>query len=228
MASNRQYVTGAEVATYTGSAAPSDNAISLAEEIIDGYVGAQDVAVPDIIYGRVSAATANTITLEISRHINVFQNNFFLFCYCEILDGTGAGQRQIIKSSTYAGLVTLMGNWSTTPDSTSHYKIYQLGKFPRDQDSFYDGITAPFIYYRSIPEAVKRATAAQVEYMATMGSAYFATDTVTLDQEKIGDYQYRRAPTAAGGKELLIAPKAKTYLRGIMNRKGRFEGTIES
>jgi len=227
MASNRQYVSSAEVATYTSSSAPTDNAISLAEEIIDGYLGPQDKAVSDIIYGRVSAATANTITLEIARHINVFQNNYFLYCYCEILDGTGAGQRQIIKSSTYAGVVTLVGNWTTPPDSTSHYKIYQLGKFPRQQDEYYDGIFSPPVYYKSIPEAVKRATAAQVEYMATQGAAYFASDSTSLNSERIGDYAYTRAQVGSS-KDLLIAPKAKTYLRGIMNRKGSFDGEIIS
>lgn len=231
MASRRQYLSQTELSQYADititNVTEADDQISQAEEIIDGYLGYQDKGMPDIITGKADSGTANTLTLETGRHHNVFQNNYFVYCECEIVAGTGAGQRQIITSSTYIGVVTLVANWSTNPDNTSFYKIYQLGKIPRDKDSFYDGIHSPFQYYKSIPEAVKRATAAQVEYMIKQGRNFFSTDATSMQSEKVGDYAYTRSSNGLGN-QALVAPKAKVYLRGIMNRKGRAVGTVDS
>lgn len=224
MSSRRQYLSQTELTQYADititDATEADDQISQAEEMIDAYVGFQCKAVPEVYFGKASGATANTITLEAGRHQNVFQNNFFMYCELEIVGGTGVGQRQIITASTLAGMVTLVGNFSVSPDTTSYYKIYQLGKFPRiEQDVWYDGIHTPTTYVKSIPEAVKRAVAAQVQYMIKMGSNFFATDATAMQSEHIGDYSYSRASSGMG-KDALIAPKAKQYLNGIMNRKG--------
>ena len=223
MASRRGYLTQAELAEYADititDTAEADDQISRAEELIDAYVGPQDKAIKYIVEGHASAGTSTTLTLE-AQHQNNMQKDYLKGCEIEIIGGTGAGQRTIITGQTYAGVVTF-GTLSTAPDSTSIYRIYQLGKFPRVKDEFYDGNDATPTYYRQIPEAVKRATAAQVQYFIEMGEKFFATDESNYTSESIGNYSYSKGEGTGGGStEKLIAPKAKAYLRGIMNRKG--------
>lgn len=224
MASRRAYLSQAELAEYADititNTTEADDRISQAEELIDTYVGFQRKAVCDTIEGRVASATSTTITLESSRHQNTYQKNYFLYCEVEIIGGTGVGQRRVITGSTYEGVITT-SSWTTTPDSTSYYRIYQLGKFPRQCDEYFDGQATPEIYVKSIPEAVKRATAAQVEYAINQGDKFFSTDASTVQSEHIGNYSYTRGNDGgSAGTSALIAPKAKSYLKGIVNRKG--------
>lgn len=220
MASRRKYLTTAEYTTFN-SGTTTDTAITNAEELIDDYVGFQCKDIREVIDGLAAGGGSNTITLEAQRHQNVFQADYLIYCVIEIIGGTGSGQLRTISSSTYAGVVTVDDAWSTAPDSTSYYKIYQLSKFPRNKDSFYDGNVTPNKYFKSIPEQVKRAVAAQVEYMAAMGADFFTGEASQLQSETIGDYSYSRgSASGGGGGNNLIAPKAKQALRGFVNRKG--------
>ena len=222
MASKRGYLNQTDLAEYANititDATEADDVISQAEELLDWYVGFQDKAIREIYEGRVAASSSTSITLEANRHQNVFEANYFLYCQVEIIGGTGSGQARIVTASTKPGVLTV-ATWTTTPSTDSYYKIYQLGRFPRTKDSYYDGQVATPIYSKSIPEAVRRATAAQVQYIIKMGDNFFAGDATTLQSESIGNYSYSRGQNAMG-KESLIAPKAKMYLRGIINRKG--------
>ncbi|MBC8552547.1 MAG: hypothetical protein H8D23_23200 [Candidatus Brocadiales bacterium] len=219
MASRRGYVTTTEVDEMSGLTASTDLQISEAEELIDSYVGAQNKFQKSVIQGKATDGSATSITLA-SEHQSAAQNDFYKGMEVEIIGGTGIGQRTIITSSTYAGVVSF-ASLSTAPDSTSIYKIYQLGKFPRQKDVFFDGQNTPQTYYKSIPEAVKRAVAAQVEFMIKMGDAYFQSDKSNMESEKIGDYSYSKGQGSAGGAiKNMIAPKAKILLKGILNRKG--------
>jgi hypothetical protein len=225
MASKRQYLSQSELAEYADititDSSEADDRITQAEELIDSYVGYQCKAVEEVIEGRVASATTTTFTLEASRHQNAYQGNFFLYCEVEIMGGTGSGQRRTITASTYAGVLTVDSSWSTTPNSTSYYRIYQLGKFPREKESFFDGNVSPQVYVKSIPEAIRRATAAQVQFMITMGDNFFAGNSSTFDSERIGNYEYGRGGGGGSGDIApLIAPKAKMLLRGYVNRKG--------
>ena len=219
MASRRGYVTTTEVDTLSGLTASTDQQISEAEELIDAYVGFQDKFKKSIYQGKATDGSATSITLA-SEHQNSVQNDFFKGMEVEIIGGTGSGQRTIITSSTYAGVVTF-ASLSTPPNSTSIYKIYQLGKFPRQKDVFFDGQNTPNTFYKSIPEAVKRAVAAQVEFRIKMGDAYFQSDKTMYESESIGDYEYDKGQGSSGGAiRNMIAPKAKILLKGILNRKG--------
>lgn len=223
MASRRNYVTTTEVDELIGSGSSTDLQISEAEEIIDSYVGFQQKAVDLEIKGRAAAGGSSTITLEQNQQ-NVYDIDYFKYCEVEILGGTGAGQRRVVTSSTLAGVLTLASAWTTPPDSTSFYRIYQLGKFPRHCDSTFYSEQSPSTYYKNIPEMVKRATAAQVEYMTNMGDAYFATDKSEKVSESIGDYSYENASSGGVGmigEGKMIAPKAKMFLKGIKNRLGQ-------
>jgi hypothetical protein len=220
MASRRKYVTAAEVATYSNGAYVdadvTDESLSRAEELIDGYVGYQDKFIAETIDGLAQSGSTTSLQLE-SFQVNANQQDYYAGCEVEIIGGTGAGQRSIVTGSTLLGVLTISPAFTTAPDATSYYRIYQLGKFPREQDVTFDGRHTPPRYYKWVPEAVKRATAAQWEYIKKMGDDYFRTDQINFQSESIGNYSYAKKQ---GQTAPLIAPKAKEYLRGIMNRKG--------
>lgn len=196
----------------------ADDRISQAEEIIDAYVGAQEKYMVESIKGLAAAGGANSLTLEQSQQNN-YDIDYFKLCDIEILGGTGAGQRRKCTGSTKAGVLTVDA-WTTPPDATSFYKITQVGKFPRCEDVVtYTNTGGITTYYKSIPEAIKRAVAAQIEYVIEMGDAFFAGDKSEMESESIGDYSYTKGQGVASiGK--LIAPKAKILLKGIFNRTG--------
>jgi hypothetical protein len=223
MASKRAYLTQAELAEFADititDTTEADDQITMAEEIIDAYVGAQDSFYKSTITNLASSGGASTLTLH-TDHQNVYNNDYLAGCQIEIIGGTGSGQRRIISTQTKAGVVTVTEAWTTQPDSTSFYKIYQLGKFPRNQDVSFDSNLSADKYYKSIPEAVKRAVAAQVQYIIEMGDKFFATDDSGKQSESIGDYSYTNAEGSARHNRL-IAPKAKMLLRGIKNIKGQ-------
>lgn len=200
----------------------ADDVISQAEELIDAYVGPQDKDIEEDIIGLAAAVTTNTITLETSQQ-NTYDIDYFKLCEIELLGGTGAGQRRKITGSTRPGVLTIDSAWTTTPDTTSFYKISQIGKFPRDCDveTYTNGVNTT--YYKSIPEAVKRAVAAQIEYIIEMGDSFFRSDKSEMQSESIGDYSYTKGGGSISAINKLICPKAKVLLRGITNRTGSIE-----
>ena len=220
--SRRGYLSQTELSQFADititDATEADDQISQAEELIDAYVGPQQKAYPHELKGRVASGGSLSLTLQ-STQQNIYYADYFKYCELEIIGGTGAGQRRIITGSTLAGVLALASAWSATPDSTSFYRIYQLGKFPRACDSMLYSEQSPTTYYKNIPETVKRATAAQVEYRVSMGPNFFETDQSGKASEHIGDYSYQNAEGTTGA-ERLIAPKAKLLLRGIKSRIG--------
>lgn len=232
MASRRGYLSQEELAQYAditiNDTTEADDQISMAEELIDAWVGFQDKFQKRDIFGQVSSATATTVTDSTTLNSLDQIDDYFKGAEIEIVGGTGSGQRRVISSSVRSTkTVTVVSNFSTVPDSTSAFRIYQLGKFPRPRDVFSaaDGSK----YYKSIPEAVKRATAAQVEYIINQGVKYFASEGVDMESERIGNYSYSKGQ---GGSlstlSKLIAPKARALLRGITNRTGRIIPPVTS
>jgi hypothetical protein len=227
MASKRNYLTQAELAEFADititDPTEADDQISQAEEMIDAYVGFQQKHLGGIIQGHATAGGSTTLTVE-TNHQNVWQKDYLAGCHIEIIGGTGSGKtRRRITGQTYAGVITIDSAWDTNPDSTSIYKIFQMGKFPRLKDVFYDGNAATPTYYPSIPEAVKRAVAAQVVYKIEMGDSFFNGEGSNMSSESIGDYSYSLGTGGSGstrGASRLIAPRAKLLLRGITNRTG--------
>jgi hypothetical protein len=194
----------------------ADDQISQAEEIIDAYVGAQKKFIDEPLDGRAyAAASGSNFTLQLDQQ-NSYDVDYFKLCEVEIIGGTGIGQRRKITGSTKAGVLTVDSAWTTALDTTSFYRISQLGKFPRECDVTSYSQIAPTTYYKQIPEAVKRAVAAQIEYFIDMPADFFTTDKSEMESESIMDYSYSKK----GNIEKLIAPKAKLLLRGIVNRLG--------
>ena len=199
----------------------ADDQISMAEELIDSFVGFQDKYIKTEVIGKVSAGGSTTsFTLNEIHKNNFPYTDYFKGCMVEIIGGTNVGQRKICTGSSVEGVISHEA-FDSSNDATTVYKIFQIGKFPRCKDVFGDTTQTPQRLYKSIPEMVKRATAAQVEYIIEMGSKFFASDASRITDERIGDYSYSKA----GGKDSsapLIAPKAKSFLRGIINRTGSF------
>ncbi len=215
----RQYLSTAELEEYADitvtNADEAADQISQAEELIDAYVGFQLKSVPGTYTGVATSGTTTTMIDTSSDGQMNFDDNFFQFCVVEIIDGTAKGDvRAIVSSARADKQITVETEFSVAPDETSVYKIYQLGKFPRANGK--DSTIIGNKYYKSIPEAVKRAVAAQVQYVVENGSEFFTGATDRLS-ESIADYSYTIKP----GVDRVIAPKARMYLKGIYNIKGK-------
>lgn len=226
MASRRGYVTQDEVAEYANitilDTTEADDKISQAEEMIDAYVGYQEKFIECEHRGEPTSVSGRTV-IDTSGGTQLFRTDgFFTGCVIEILGGTGAGQRKkIVSSSRDAYSVTVDSDWSTEPDTSSFFRIYQLGKFPRCRDVFLNNFGT--VYYKSIPEAVKRAVAAQVEFFVGMGDDYFSTDKAEMQSESLGNYSYSKGSNSQGESSTVrtIAPKTRLLLKGIKNSTGR-------
>lgn len=223
MASRRGYLSQTELAQYADitidDTTEADDQITMAEELIDEYVGTQQKFLAYELSGLIaSVASASVFTLE-DIHQNNMQIDYLVGCWVEIIGGAGIGQKRKITGQTLAGVITVESAFSPTIDATSYYHIYQLGKFPRKIDVFYDSKHTPNRYYKRIPEEVTRAVAAQVEYVTKMGADFFGSDKINLESERIGDYAYTKG-AGTGGVSQLIAPKAKLLLNRIINRTG--------
>lgn len=220
MASRRGYLTQADLAEFADinitDATEADDQISQAEEIIDAYVGPQEKFYGYELIGKCSVANSTSFTLQ-TNHISGQKTDFYKGCEVQIIGGTGSGQTKKITGSSEQGVISTE-TFTTAPDTTSVYRIYQLGKFPRHCDARYEG-ELTFTWYKWIPEAIKRATAAQLQYMIDMGDKFFSTDASLKTGESIGDYAYTK-DASKNNIENLIAPKAKIILRGILNRRG--------
>lgn len=219
--SRRGYVSKKETAELLGVAenAIVDEKLGRAEEMIDAYVGYQIKFFQSNMTGRASAGGSNTLDLQTDQQ-NLYEVDYFKGCEIEILGGTAIGDRKKIIGSTKEGRLTVDSAWSATPDTTTFYSIYQLGKFPRQQDVVFYSQNAPYTYYKRIPEAIKRATVMQYEFIISMGDDFFAGDQLGKESESIGDYSYTNA-TESTGVQGLIAPKVKLLLKGIRNRTAK-------
>lgn len=226
MASRREYLTQTELAEYADititDETEADDQITQAEEIIDAYVGHQDRFYKLVAFGVLTSVNSTTVAdTSGDTPLNV-DDDYYKGCEIEIVGGTGIGSREIISASSKSAMsVTVRAAFATAPVAGSAYKIYQLGKFPRVKDTWHNSDTSTPKYYKSIPEAVKRATAAQVEYMIQMGDNFFSSERSNMKSEMISEYSYTVAD--AGKLSRLIAPKARALLRGITNRTGRLE-----
>lgn len=223
MASRRRYLTTAELSEYVDitiyDSAEADAQISQAEELIDSYIGTQVKAVGSKFVGQATSGTTTTLIDTSDDSTFVYNTNYFDYCEIEIIAGTNAGQiRQIVSSDPTPKTITVGVAFTSAIDNTSVYKIRQLGKFPRHEDVYSlnnpNNSNLP-TYYKTIPEAVKRAVAAQMEYIMGKGLEFFsgASDDVS---ESIGDYSH----TTKTGVNKLIAPKARELLKGMTNRLG--------
>lgn len=193
----------------------ADDQISQAEEMIDTYVRRADKFIPNQTQGQAtSGSTTTLIDTSSDSHFN-YDDDYFNGCEIEIIGGTNVGERRRISDFDKATKkITVANAFTAAIDNTSVYVIYQLGLFPRYKDVWHNSN----VYYKRIPEAVKRAVAAQVEYIIEKGEDFFRGGA-DLKSESIDDYSYTR-DNGASGSAVLIAPKARQFLRGFISRIG--------
>lgn len=195
--------------------------VALAEALIDAYVGRQPVFYPGEIVGNVSSSlTSKVIDTNTNSPLYVTSNTF-TYCIIEIIGGSGVGQSRFITASDRdERSVTFEGDpFSPALDDTSVYRIYQLGKFPRRQDSRTPSGQSTF--YKYIPDAIKNATIAQAQFIVEQGDDYFTGDDSEMDSERILSYSYSRGGNA--GQSALVkfvSPQARAFLKGYKNSTG--------
>ena len=217
--SRRQYVTEAEIAEFSNiqvtDSVEADDQMSQAEAMVDSYVGFQKKHVDDTYSGLATSGGSNfLIDTSGDSPLKSFDDDYFTFCEIQIIGGTGKGQTRIISASDISSnKITVSVNWTTNPDSTSFYVIKQVGKFPRCEDVYQDSTNK---YYKLIPDEVKQATLAQLEYVIEKGNNFFA-GAVDYESRSIEGFSY----TVKKGKNLFISPHARELLKGIRNIKGR-------
>lgn len=223
MASRRGYLTQTELAEFAdiviNDSAEADDQISQAEEMIDAYLGPQDRFLRFEYRGEVSSASTTVIVDSGSGNNMDVIDNFYAGAEIEILSGALSGEhRSIVSSSRSAKSITVSVAFSGTPATGVMFRIYQLAKFPRHKDVRLN--RAGDLWVKSIPDALRRATAAQVAFVIEKGPGFFAGDASQLIAEGIDNYNYQRGGTMATPTVALIAPRARTLLRGYVNRTG--------
>lgn len=218
MALRRYYINTSDVSGAT------EAQVALAEELIDRYVGPQPKFMRHESNGRITSLLNSFKTIVddgTSTNLGI-TNGQYSGAVLEVVSGSAAGLRGIIESSDKdAKSITLRAALSTAPAVGDYFKIFQLAKFPRHQDMYNspDGLN----YYRSIPEAVREAVIAQVEFIIAKGAAFFTGDNSDFQSESFLNYSYSRGSgsDAANSITKLISPQARVLLRGIVNRTGR-------
>lgn len=192
------------------------NKISKAEETIDSYVRSSSKFIPFSRNGKATDGSTTTLIDTSSDSPFSQDDDYYKGCEVEILGGANSGERRRISSyDKSTQKITVSDAFSSAIDSTSVFEIYQIGLFPRVKDVWHQHDT----YYKRIPEAIKRAIAAQVEYIIEKGSSFFlgATDD---ESERIDDYSHKRVNA---GMRSVIAPKARMFLRGFVSRIGKLK-----
>lgn len=220
--SRRGYLSQDELKQFANititDAAEADDQISQAEEIVDAYVGrVNDKFIPRQISGIATSGNAGKTTLIDTSADSPFNqdDDYWKNCEIEIVGGTNEDERRKITSFVKSTkTITVDEAFPSQIDATSAYIIYQLALFPRVGDVIH--ISSK--YYKRIPEAIKRAVAAQVEYIIEKGEGFFKGGA-DFKSESIDDYEYVRGDHAQGLKAM-IAPKARQFLRGFVKRIG--------
>lgn len=223
MALRRYYIETADVSGAT------EAQVALAEELIDRYVGPQNKYLRAEYHGVITSLlnSFKTIVDDSSGSGQTqldITNGYYSGAVLEMVSGAAAGKRGVIESSSKSGKsITLRSALSTAPAVGDYFKIFQLAKFPRSQDMYStpDGLNN----YRSIPEVVREAVIAQVEFIMAKGAAFFTGDNSDLQSESFLNYSYTRSSSDSGSNasslSKLISPQARVLLRGIVNRRGR-------
>jgi hypothetical protein len=113
--------------------------------------GARAVCFPgNVETGNVSAATANTITLDTNFAVTgAGMNNYYREMRLTISSGTGSGQsRNIVSYNATTRVAVVDSNWTTTPDTSSDYLIdIRIPTVPEPSYRWSTFITAsPYLY----------------------------------------------------------------------------------
>lgn len=212
----RRYIATADVQDAT------DDQVALAEALIDAYVGHQNKFINSEIAGKVTASLTGKVVDTRGDSPLFVTDNTYSYCIIEIIGGPGAGQsRYITASNKDERSLSFSGDpFNPGLDDTSVYRVYQLAKFPRRQDS--RSIPSDEAFYKYIPDAIKNAAIAETQFVMAQGDDYFTSDDSEMNSESLLNYSYSRGGNA--GQSALVkfmSPQARAYLKGYKNSTGQ-------
>lgn len=199
--------------------------LTLAEQLIDAYVGYQEKYLPGQIQGEITSLLADEVIVDESPTSVLNQPGIvdrYKNCIIEWLSGQRAGDTDVIRASDGdSSSVTYTGNTSQAIAVGDIFRIWQPLKFPRRQDVIVRSTTLSTIY-KTIPDAVKQAVYAQVEFIIEQGDDYFTGLDSEVESENIMSYGYSRGSNSGQSAAVkMVSPKARVLLRGIKNIKGQ-------
>lgn len=217
----RQYLTESEADSILEITEPI---LKLAEELIDIYVAYVEKHVNSISRGIATGGSKTTLIDTSGDSPLSLNSGYFERCVLQIIGGTNKGEVRFISGyDKDQQKITLSEQFTNSIDTTSVYKIYQLARFPRNCDVEVITNNGDSVYYKDIPEKVRRAVIFQCEYIIEQGDSFFSSGS-DIVSETIDDYSYKVSDSISKSSiERLISPKARTILAtGIRKKVGRF------
>jgi hypothetical protein len=227
------YILPSELAAYIHSMASVTNEavaatfISDAERVVDAFVGPGRKFYPRL--GGETAAEiasgATTLTAEIfgDRRPDYWAAGGAYITLVSAADSSLNGERRLIVASLNPNTVTLVSGFDAVLAAGAQFYFQQESAFPRiwDQDTWGNP---------DIPELLKAAVAAQVEYGIVYGSEAFGLGDTDIAADTSGDitsrsygsgYSESRDARRKDGMAVWIAPRARVLLRQLLSSTGR-------
>ena len=231
MSTTRGYLSDALYQRITGKptlGTDADKLIERAEAIVDGLLGFWQPFMAAHIQGVAVSGDAGTMQMSAQDVQSLPGVNYLKGCVVEMLSGAAEGEYRVITGQTKLGALTFDTDFSQAIAAGDLYHIYQMGKIPRagesDVQTLNDAGTT--VYARMIPQALREAVAWQLAYMQELGEQFMNGQSANMASESFnGAYSYQKADTAKGDAAL-VAPRARTALRGsgLINRTAQMTG----
>ena len=225
------YILPSELAAYIHTmSGVTDEALAAkfitdAERVIDAYVGGGPRFYPELT-GNPSFTVASGVTTLPSSIFGSRRPNYWAKggVYIEILnsaDASNIGARRLVVASSVES-VTLDTGFDTELTAAAQFVFIQDSQFPRLWDSNILGDP-------HMPQVLKLAVAAQVEYGIAYGSEAFGLGDSSIVDDESGNVQSRtygsgysesRDTRRTEGLARWIAPRARVLLRALLNSTG--------
>lgn len=230
--SELNYILPSELPTYihTMSAVTNEGLaakfITDAERIIDAYVGPGQRFYPELT-GNPSANVASGATSFSAQVFGSRRPNYWAKggAYIEILSGADTaviGTKRLVIASD-GNTLTLDSGFAGALTTSTQFRFYQESQFPRWADGNILGDPR-------MPNVLKAAVAAQVEYGIAYGSEAFGLGDSDVVDDEAGNVQTRsygsgysetRDTRRTEGLARWIAPRARVLLRSLLTTTGR-------
>jgi hypothetical protein len=231
--STYNYILPSELAAYIHTMASVTNEalaatfISDAERVIDAFAGPGPQ-----FYQRLGGDTAalvasgaTTLTSDIfgSRRPDYWAAGGAYIHIVSAADASLNGERRLVVGSANPNTVTLASGFGAALAAGAQFQFQQESAFPRiwDQDTWGNP---------DMPELLKAAVAAQVEYGIIYGSEAFGLGDTNIVADTNGDvtsrsygsgYSESRDARRRDGMAVWIAPRARVLMRRLLASTGK-------
>ena len=145
---------------------------NLYDDVTNELIAADISLSPVLDYGTASGGTATTLTESTKDwHSDVFKG-----AIVSIVRGTGYGQIRVISSNT-SDTITVSSAFTTTPDTTSEYKIFGLAKVDVQNAAIGYDATNDLFKFTGYNAGVAINMAKEDGNLATIAGKDFSTET---------------------------------------------------